>query len=366
MKIAQLTEIGKIEVVDGATPQVVSPKDVQVQVKAVGICGTDLHIFAHGRADVTYPRIMGHELSGVVTEVGSDVTRVKVGDRVVLDPVFACGTCPTCQKGYPNVCDSVKCYGVQMDGGYQEYIVVEDHHLYTFSDNITFEQAALAEPFSIASNICERLQVKEGDNVVILGAGTIGLSIVQAAKSLGARILVSDIVDSKLAKATDFGAEVVVNSKTANLKEAVEAFSPGGSDVIIDAVGVTALFVQSFDYAAPRARVASIGFDANPAELLPIMITKKELSIIGSRMNCFQFPTVMKWLEEGKIEADKMISKKYSIDDIQQAFVESTTPRADVTKVLICFWYVKIITEAVARGFPLRQLLFVYLFLLFS
>lgn len=337
MRVAKLVELNKIEVVDLPIPELENDTDVQVQVKAVGVCGTDLHMFREHRADVTLPRIMGHELSGLVTKVGAGVTRVKVGDRVVLDPVFACGTCPTCKKGYPNVCSSVRCYGVQMDGGYADYIVVGQEHLYPFDPSISYEEAALAEPFSIASNILDRVQLTDKDNVLLIGSGTIGLSIIQVAKSFGARILVSDVADDKLAIATSMGADAVVNSKSASLEEAAENFAPGGFDVVIDAVGVTPLFQQSLNFAAPRARVACIGFDARPAEIPPVMVTKKELTIVGSRMNCYRFPIVMEWLNDGKIQADKMISRKYSIENIQQAFEETLANSATSVKTLIVF-----------------------------
>lgn len=337
MRAAKLVELNQIEVVDLPIPQIQEDTDVQVQVKAVGVCGTDLHMFKEHRADVTLPRIMGHELSGLVTQVGPGVTRVKVGDRVVLDPVFACGTCPTCQKGYPNVCSSVRCYGVQMDGGYQDYIVVGEKHLYPFDPSISYEEAALAEPFSIASNILDRVQLTDRDNLLLIGSGTIGLSVLQVAKSFGARVMVADIAADKLAIAADMGADQVVNSKEEDLAAAAEAFAPGGFDVVIDAVGVTPLFQQSLNFAAPRARVACIGFDARPAEIPPVLVTKKELSIIGSRMNCYRFPVVMQWLNEGKIQADKMISRKYSIDDIQTAFEETLANSATSVKTLIVF-----------------------------
>lgn len=337
MKAAKLVEVGKLEVCEVAVPSISKATEVKVEVKAVGICGTDLHIFKDGRADVALPRIMGHELSGLVTEVGSEVKNIKVGDRVALDPVFACGECPTCKKGYQNVCDSVKCYGVQMDGGYQDYIVVDESHLYTFDESISFEQAALAEPFSIAANILDRTYATEKDNVLVIGAGTIGLAIAQAAKGLGARVMLTDIVDPKLQKALDFGVDKVVNSKKEDLTAAANEFCPGGFDVVIDAVGITPLFVQSLNFAAPRARVACIGFDAKVAEIPPVMITKKELSIIGSRMNCYQFPKVMEWLDQGKIKADVMISKKYRVEDIQKAFEDTLADPENTVKTLILF-----------------------------
>lgn len=337
MRVAKLVELNKIEVVDLPIPEIENDTDVQVQVKAVGVCGTDLHMFREHRTDVTLPRVMGHELSGLVTKVGPGVTRVKVGDRVVLDPVFACGTCPTCQKGYPNVCSSVRCYGVQMDGGYQDYIVVGEQHLYPFDPSISYEEAALAEPFSIASNILDRVQLTDRDNLLLIGGGTIGLSVLQVAKSFGARVMVSDVAKDKLEIARTMGADCVVNSKEESLAEAAEAFAPGGFDVVIDAVGITPLFQQSLNFAAPRARIACIGFDARPAEIPPVVVTKKELTIVGSRMNCYRFPIVMQWLNDGKIQADKMISRKYPIELIQTAFEETLANSATSVKTLIVF-----------------------------
>ncbi len=337
MKSAQIVEKKIIKVVDAAEPQIVNSTDVKVRVKAVGICGTDLHIFKDGRADVVFPRIMGHELSGEVVEIGSDVKELKIGDRVVLDPVFACGDCPTCKKGYQNVCSNVSCYGVQMDGGFQEYIVEDQKHFYSFPDSISYEQAALAEPYSIGVNILDRASATSDDNIIVIGSGTIGLAILQVAKGIGARVFVADVVDTKLAKAKLLGADETCNSKTENLAEKAEAFAPGGFDVVIDAVGVTSLFQQSIEFAAPRARVMSIGFTAEPAQISPIVITKKELSIIGSRMNNFKFPKVMQMLLDGKMNADSMVSKKYSINDIQEAFEETLNDGENTVKTLITF-----------------------------
>lgn len=335
MKSAKLVEAGKILVCEEKMPEIKSTTEVLVEVKAVGICGTDLHVFQGERKDVSFPRVMGHELSGIVKETGLEVSRIKKGDRVVLDPVFSCGVCRTCKKGHPNVCSDVKCYGVQMDGGFQEYIVVDEKHLYPFSDSISFEQAALAEPFSIAANIVTRTKMTKEDTVVILGAGTIGLCVLQAAKGLGARVLVSDIVEAKLKKAIEVGADVVINSKEESLEKAVEKFSPGGADVIIDAVGIAPLTEQALDLTAPLARIAIIGFDERAAQIPLAKITKKELTLVGSRMNCYKFPEVMKWLEDGKIDADLMISRRYPLSEIQKAFEDTLSNGHENVKTLI-------------------------------
>ena len=337
MRTAKLVSARNIEVVDTPIPEIVNPGDVLVEVKAVGICGTDLHIFQGERADVAFPRVMGHELSGLVKEVGEGVTRVKPGDKVALDPVFACGTCRICKSGHGNVCADVKCYGVQMDGGFQDYIVVGEEHLYPFSPEISYEQAALAEPFSIAANITERAAVTAADHVVVLGSGTIGLAIVQAVKGIGAKVLVSDIEDAKLKKAQEAGADATVNTKEQSLEDAMQTFAPDGADVVIDAVGVAPLTEQAIDLTAPLARVVVIGFDGRPAQIPPVKVTKKELTIVGSRMNCHQFPKVMKWLEEGKINADLMVTASYPVEEIQTAFENTLANGKEMVKTLILF-----------------------------
>lgn len=215
------------------------------------------------------------------------------------------------------------------------FIVVDESHLYSFEDSVSFEQAALAEPFSIASNVLERTGMTGKDQVVILGSGTIGLCTLQAAKGVGARVLVSDVVEEKLERARRAGADAVVNSNEHSLAEAVEAFAPGGADVVIDAVGIAALTEQMPDLAAPRARLAVLGFDEREARIPPVKITRKELTLVGSRMNCHQFPRVMEWLKEGKIDDTLMVTGKYPLEEIQKAFEETLGDKDGAVKTLI-------------------------------
>ena len=306
-----------------------------IQVKAVGICGTDIHIFNGERTDVEYPRVMGHELSGIVVETGKDVANVKAGDHVVLDPVMACGTCRTCKRGHENVCESVKCFGVQMDGGFQDYIRVPAKQVYAVSEQIPFEEAAVAEPFSVAANILSRAEVAAGDRVAVIGAGTIGLCIVQGAKSIGAGVLAMDISDRKLEKAKEFGADACVNTKDTAFSSAVEAFAPGGVDVIIDAVGITPFVEKCISLAAPFGRIVVISFDERPARISPAVVTKRELSVLGSRMNCKRMPMVIKWMEEKAIRPEAMISRIYPLEELQKAFEETIRDAQTNIKTII-------------------------------
>lgn len=336
MRTAKLVEIGKIVVEETGKPELKAPSQVLVQVKAVGICGTDLHIFRQGREDVALPRVMGHELAGVVEAVGADVINVKIGDHVVLDPVISCGTCGVCRKGHGNVCKDVKCFGVQCDGGFQDYIVVEADKVFAYNQKVPFETAALGEPFSIAANILSRTQTQKDEHILVIGAGTIGLAITQAAKGKGVKVLVSDIFDKKLEFAKEFGADAIVNSTEENLQEAIEAFAPDGLDVIIDAVGRSRMIEMAVEIAPPLARIAVIGFDDIPANIPIVTITKKELTLVGSRMNNNRFGTVVEWLNSGVITPN-MITKTFKIENIQEAFEYTVNHPQDSIKTMIIF-----------------------------
>lgn len=335
MKSAKLVAPCRIELFDEVFDFQAGEKEAVVEVKAVGICGTDIHIFKGERKDVKLPRVMGHELSGVVKQVGAGAVKVKPGDRVVLDPVFACGNCPVCLSGHPNVCGDVKCFGVQMDGGFQQFIKVPEDCLYRFSPEISFSLAALAEPFSIAANIMERAQVSFDDKVLIFGAGTIGLAVLQAAKSAGAFVMISDLVEEKLKNARDFGADAVVRSGNQELAQAVKEQIPGGPSVIIDAVGMANLLEASIAVAAPAARIVVIGFDETKALVSPVSITKRELTVLGSRMNCHQFGKVIDWLEAGKIRPQAMITKEFPLEKIQEAFEYTVSHSDECIKTII-------------------------------
>lgn len=337
MRIAALTAPRRIQLFAEPSRPIPGPGQALVRVKAVGICGTDLHVFSGHRTDVTLPRVMGHELSGIVEQVGSGVAHLKTGDPVVFDPVVACGSCKICRNGHENVCGDVKCFGVQMDGGFQEYIAVDEGKLYKIAGRLTFAEAALAEPFSVAANILGAAGAAAGESMVILGAGTIGLATLQVAKLLGLRVMITDIEDRKLAAARTFGADSAVNTARAELAAEAEAFSSGGADILVDAVGTAALTEQLIGLAAPRARLVVIGFDNRPVSIPPVAITKKELTLVGSRMNNRQFPQVVEWMAAGRLNLSGMISRTYPLEQIQQAFEDTIANSDSVIKTIIEF-----------------------------
>ena len=338
MKVAKLVSPKRIEVVQEELSTILDQDEVLIKVKAVAICGTDLHIYKGERPDVELPRVMGHEVSGEVEAIGINVDKIRVGDRVVVDPVVSCGICHVCKKGHHNVCASVGCLGVHIDGGFQDYIKMPKDRVYKFSETIPWNEAALIEPLACAAQMVERGKIKAGDRVVIIGAGAIGLSVLLVCKLLGAKVLISDMIDSRLELAEKMNADAVVNSKTQDIKEEVSLFTDGfGADVVLDAVGYAKLLELSVDLAAPTARIVVIGFDGSSASIPQVVITKKELEIIGSRMNNYKFPQVIEWIENKELDAKDMISAEYDIAEIDRAFLDVVDNPNDVIKAIITF-----------------------------
>lgn len=338
MKAAIMRHYGKIEVIE--QKELCSPEknEVLIKIKAAGICGTDIHGYTGTHPFIKPPRIMGHELAGEVQDVGPAVKGLKNGDRVVVDPVISCGSCYACLKGRNNICSTVKCLGVHMDGGFCNYIKIAESNVYKFSDNIPWEHAALIEPFSIACQVCERSEVKPGEKAAIIGAGPIGICILQAFKRIGADVLIADIIDSRLNLAEKLGASRTVNVKKESLVDAVLDFTGGdGASLVIEAVGNHVLLENSFEFVSPGARLVVLGFNQEPSKIPEIEITKKELEIRGSRLNSHKFPEVIKWFEKKEIDPQPMISRVYPLEAIDEAFKDILKNPHDFCKIVISF-----------------------------
>jgi len=321
MKVAVLYGPHDLRLVDKPVPALPGPDSVLIKVKAVGICGSDLHAY-HGKlATVVFPRVIGHEVVGEVVEVGSAVTTIAPGDHVVVDPVVSCGECPVCRAGRHNVCRDVKCIGVACEGGLAEFIVFPEPSVHLLPADLPWRDAVLAEPYTIGAQVVSRGRVTQGDKVLVMGAGPIGLVILQAAKRLGAKVLITDIADSRLALAKKLDADACVNPSKQNLAQAVSEFTGGyGVDVAVDAVGVPALFEQGVELTAPGGRVVIIGFNPTPAQVPELLITRKELDILGSRMNAGKMPEVVRWIASGEVKTGPLVSHEFKLEELQKAF----------------------------------------------
>lgn len=339
MKTVVVEKPGKLVIAEKTMPQEARDGEVIIKVKAAGICGSDAHIY-HGRsAFATYPRIIGHEITGEVYMTGNSVENIKPGDKVAVDPVISCGSCYACRIGRHNVCSNLKVLGVHVDGGYREYLSVNAKNVHKLPDDIPWEYAAMIEPYSIAAEAIDRGCLSSDDSVLICGAGPIGLVILQAVKRAGARAIVMDILDSRLAKAKEMGADVSVNTKKQDLTESVMKFTEGeGVNLIFEATGNLSILELCISKLVSQAgRVVVLGFPTETAKIAPIDIMKRELNIVGSRLNCNKFPEVIEWMKAKEVDPSRIISHIIPVNDIQSAFNLSDSEPEKVCKIILTF-----------------------------
>ncbi|WP_449540410.1 zinc-binding alcohol dehydrogenase family protein [Ferdinandcohnia sp. Marseille-Q9671] len=338
MKAIYVTEPGKLEIKETSEPEIIHGDDVKIKVKAGGICGSDIHIY-HGTSPVaTYPRVIGHEIVGEVVEVGEQVENFKLQDRVVIDPIINCGECKYCKKGRPNLCASLIVRGVHEDGGYREYVVAPEKNIYKIPDSISYEEAVMIEPFTVAAQVNSRGQVEQGDFVFIMGSGPAGLSALKVAKNKGAICVVSDLVQERLENAKRLGADYVVNASKQDVKEAINQYTDyAGADVVIDAVGNAKSFEQAIEVVGKGGRIVVLGFTDKPSQIPQLLLTKDEIDISGSRLHSNKFPEVINWFEKGEINGNDFISHTYHFEDIHEAIHLLETEPMKVSKVVLRF-----------------------------
>lgn len=319
-------------------PEIKAANEVLIKVKAAGICGSDVHIY-HGTSPVaTYPRVIGHEIAGEIMAIGTQVTDFAVGERVVMDPVIYCGNCYQCKTGRRNVCSKLQVRSVHVDGGYQEYIVLPQESIYLIPPQLSWEEAVMIEPFTIAEQVCWRAQITKEDVVFIMGAGPVGLSVLKRAKLSGATCYISDILDTRLALAQSYGADAVIHAKQTDPGEEIKRLTNGnGATVVIDAVCSIRSFEQALTYVCAAGRVIPLGFNKEPSAISQLSITAREIDVRGSRLHNNQFPVVIEHFREGRIEVADMITHRYPFTEIHTALKLIEDPAVEKGKVVLLF-----------------------------
>lgn len=313
MQAAQVQAPGKAHVVEVATP-LPGPEDVLIKVRVAGICGTDLHIY-HGQYEAAYPIIPGHEFSGVVAAVGSQVLRFRPGDRVTADPNIPCGRCPFCQRNEPNQCQSLAAVGVTRDGGFAHYVVVPEGNVFPIS-SLSFDEAALVEPLACVVWGLKRVAVQPGDSVLVFGAGPMGCLVLQAVQHAGAATtVITDRVGWRLEQAAALGATETVLADDQQ-ESRLRALAPLGYDVVVDATGLIAVLEQSLAYARPRGKVWVFGVcpPGERASFVPYDIFRKDLSILGSFAVNRTFQESIALIQGGRILAKPLISHSLPLE----------------------------------------------------
>lgn len=320
-----------------------APGEILVRVRASGICGSDLHGFLDSTG--TNRReglIMGHETAGEVAAVGEGVTRFAVGDRVTVDPQVVCGICEPCSKGWISICDNKRVTGSSLrgfeHGSMGEYLAVAEGQAYAIPDDLDFDIAAMIEPLSNAAHVVNRADVKLGDTVVIVGAGTLGLCMLQCVVAAGAsKIIVSDTSPLRLEVARTLGAHIVVNPTEENLRTVVaESTSGRGADIVIESVGIDITYQDTIHLVRKRGKIMFFGAvqPTVTVDLMPIL--HKEITILGcTGANEEEMQIAINLVRTGVVNLRPLITHQFTLADADKAFRTLTDPAAGSIKVQV-------------------------------
>lgn len=330
-------------------PVIQHPTDVIVKIVATTICGTDLHILKGDTPEVAPGRILGHEGIGEITEIGSGVTQLAVGDRVILSCISACGVCANCRQGLYSHCLSPEgragigwIFGYMIDGTQAEYVRVPfaENSVYRVPDGVTDAEGILVSdvlPTGFEIGV-QYGRVKPGDVVAVVGSGPVGLSAVMTSQLYGpSKVIAIDLDDARLARARDFGATDTVNSGAGDWKQKVLALTDGaGVDVAIEAVGTPQTFTMSVDIVRPGGHVANIGVHGKPAELALNELWIRNIDIAMGLVNTNTTGMLLKLVAEHRLPVDKFVTHEFGFDRIEEAYeVFGDAARHNALKVLI-------------------------------
>ncbi|UCF17905.1 MAG: alcohol dehydrogenase catalytic domain-containing protein [Phycisphaerales bacterium] len=326
MKAALLTSLRHMEFTDLPDPQIQNNDEVLLKIEAVGVCGSDVHYYETGRIGsqiIEYPFIIGHECSATVEAVGSSVTRVKVGDLVVVDPAISCHQCDQCRKGRENTCNNVLFLGSPGLGGCLcEYMVMPEECCYPTGGAITWEQAALCEPLSIGAYTAKRAELAKGAKVAILGTGPIGLSVLLATQvEKAGRIYVTDKIEARLRAALGAGADWAANPDNTDIVSDILDAEPFGLDVVFECCGQQEALDQSFDLLGAGGLLVMVGTARQDTVSFNVdKFRRKELSIkyIRRQNHCVQ--TAMDLIASGRADPDFMITHHFPLERTVEAF----------------------------------------------
>lgn len=288
------------------------PMEVLIRVRASGICGTDIHII-RGESRVTLPVILGHEFGGTVTSIGEKVSNITLGDLVAVDPNIPCHSCEYCREGNIHLCEHLTAVGVDRDGGMSDECVVPSSQVYRLPSDFELKFLPLIEPLSCVLHGLDRISVRQGERVLIIGTGTIGLMHLLLLSGVAGDLAVNELNPNRLAKAVSFGARDAGN------------MSPGYFDAVLECSGTVGGFEKAMRSVKPGGRILVFGVTpmGDRAQISPNDIYRRELTIIGSYVNPNTFNRAIALINSGKISLSRLELKFFGLDDFREAFAAS-------------------------------------------
>lgn len=341
MKAALMTEPFQISIVELPVPSI-KPDEVLVKVMAVGVCGSDIHYYEHGRIGpyiVKKPIILGHECAGIVVAFGNQVTRFKLGDRVAIEPGVTCGRCDSCKQGRYNLCPDVQFLATPpFDGAFCQYIAHREDFLFPIPDSLSFEEAALNEPFSVGIHALNRAGFQPGWDVAIIGMGPVGLTAVAAAKAFGAnRIIVSDLEINRLEAARKLGATDLVYPDTADAAAEIKRLTGGvGVHLAIETAGHPRALQTAMKSIRRGGKLSIVGLP--PVDEVGFnvpFICDNEIDIYGIFRYVNTYPRGITFLSAGTVDMKSLITDRYPLEQTQDAMERARTNKAGSLKVMV-------------------------------
>ena len=338
MRAAVFYGIRDLRLEDVPKPKI-SDNEVLIRVNASGICGTDIHIY-RGEWKTNTPIILGHEFSGVIADVGRKVKGLNIGDPVVAEPNIPCGSCYYCRMSERNYfCENLEATGVTVNGAFAEYVKIVASNVYRLPKGYNLDEAALIEPLACCVRGIDQAKIKAGDTVAIIGAGPVGLILLQLALKSGASMVIqTDMEDSRLSIAKDLGADHTINVTKADPVESIKELTGGyGVDVAIEAVGKPEAITQAMRATRRGGRLVIFGVSPEDAvwKVRPFELYDKELTIKTSYRSPYTFQRAVKIAASGRVRLKPLISHIFKLDDIHRAFEVAEKRLEGAVKVLV-------------------------------
>lgn len=341
MRVAVMTGVAKIELTEREIP-IPKVDEVLVKIEYVGVCGSDLHYYEAGGIGeniVKPPFVLGHEAGGVVAAVGEEVTNLKIGDKVALEPGKTCGKCEFCKTGKYNLCPDVIFFATPpVDGVFQDYVTHPAELCFKIPDNMDTMEAALIEPLAVGFHAARQGGAQAGQTAVVTGAGCIGFVSMLALKAMGVtKIIVVDIMPKRLEKAIELGAAAVINGKEQDVAEEIMKLTGGqGADLMIETAGSEITTRQAIHFTKKGGTIVLVGYSPTGEETLPIgLAIDKELTFKTVFRYRHIYPMAIEAVASGKINLKGIVTDIFSLDEIQEAMDQSVKNKADIVKSVI-------------------------------
>lgn len=338
MKTLICNEPYSIEYIERDVPSI-QPNEVLLKINSVGICGTDIHAYTGHQPFFSYPRVLGHEISGTVSKVGSRCQDISEGQRCAVIPAIPCGQCAACVEGKTNCCEEISLYGVHQDGGFSEYLAVLEDNLVKLPDNVSDSQGSIVECFSIGAHSVSRAEIKKGQNVLVIGAGPIGLGVASIANAEGANVVIADVSGTRRTHAEDLLEIPALNPMSESYVDELRAIFNGRLPcVLMDATGNKASMSRSVDLIRHGGKIVFIGLYIGDLVLDDPTFHKKETTLLSSRNATRKdFEHVIALMSSGKINENIMKNQEYDFHTFGLTYKEDVVESTSLVKGIIKF-----------------------------